>query len=326
MTGSAVPDLMPARMLNEFVYCPRLFYLEWVDHRWADNDDTEAGRLAHRVVDRERGQMPPPEAAELLRSARSVRVEDAHLGMVAVVDRIDGDDGSVVPIDVKKGRPTVEGEPWPADRAQLLVQAVLLRRAGYAVHHGVLYYAATNQRLSIEIDDAAETEVLSLVSHARAVAEGERPPLPLVESPKCPRCSLVALCLPDETNALLARAETPPRRIVPRDPDQRPVYVTEQGAFVGVKGGRLVVRQDREVTAEVRLIDVAQLCLFGRVQASSEALAQLWARGVPVLWFSYGGWLRGWAQGEPSRYVELRRRQVVTHAQGGIAIARAMIH
>lgn len=24
------PALLPVRMLNEFVYCPRLFYLEWV--------------------------------------------------------------------------------------------------------------------------------------------------------------------------------------------------------------------------------------------------------------------------------------------------------
>jgi hypothetical protein len=26
-------DLLPARMVNEFVYCPRLFYLEWVEGR-----------------------------------------------------------------------------------------------------------------------------------------------------------------------------------------------------------------------------------------------------------------------------------------------------
>lgn len=25
-----VPDLLPARMLNEYAYCPRLFHLEWV--------------------------------------------------------------------------------------------------------------------------------------------------------------------------------------------------------------------------------------------------------------------------------------------------------
>jgi CRISP-associated protein Cas1 len=30
-----VPELVPARMLNEYAYCPRLFFLEWVDRLWA---------------------------------------------------------------------------------------------------------------------------------------------------------------------------------------------------------------------------------------------------------------------------------------------------
>jgi len=132
---------------------------------------------------------------------------------------------------------------------------------------------------------------------------------------------LVGLCLPDETNALLERSELPPRRIVPRDPDHRPVYVSEQGAFVGVSGGRLVVRKDGQELTDTRLLDVSQLCVFGHVQISSEALARLWTRGIPVLWFSFGGWLRGWAQGEPSRHVELRWRQVIAHGQGGGDIA-----
>lgn len=136
---------------------------------------------------------------------------------------------------------------------------------------------------------------------------------------------LVGLCLPDETNALLARTEARPRRRVPRDPDHRPVYVTEQGTHVSVRGGRLCVTKDRQTLADVRLIDVAQLCLFGNVQASTQALASLWSRGVPVLWFSYGGGLRGWATGEPSKFVELRRRQVAVHAQGAQSIAGAMI-
>ena len=32
MTLTGVPELVPARMLNEYAYCPRLFFLEWVDH------------------------------------------------------------------------------------------------------------------------------------------------------------------------------------------------------------------------------------------------------------------------------------------------------
>ncbi|WP_166355290.1 CRISPR-associated endonuclease Cas4g/Cas1g [Phytoactinopolyspora limicola] len=321
----AIPELLPARMLNEFVYCPRLFYFEWVDTRWADNDDTEAGRFTHRVVDEPGGHMPPPEAVELLKQVRSFRVENRDLGLIAVIDRIDAGDAGVIPVDFKKGRPTPEGEPWPTDRAQVMVQAVLLSAAGYDVDHAIVYYAETNQRIVVPVTDADYDEVHDLVSAAREVANQVKPPLPLVSSPKCPRCSLVGLCLPDETNALLERAETPPRRITPRDPDHRPLYVTEQGAFVGVKGGRLVVTKAKEKLADVRLIDVAQLCLFGHVQVSSEALSRLWTHGVPVLWFSYGGWLRGWAQGEPSRYVELRRRQVIVHGQGGLGIACRMI-
>lgn len=325
MEVEETPRLVPARMLNEFVYCPRLFYLEWVDDRWADNDDTAAGQLVHRAVDRPGGRMPDPEEVELLRDVRSLRVESSELGVVAVIDRIVGGDGGVVPLDIKKGKPGHDGSPWPADRIQVLVQAVLLREAGYNVQKALLYYAETRQRVEVPLDDSATNEVIDIVKQARAVANQPRPPLPLVDSPKCPRCSLVGLCLPDETNALLERSSIPPRRIVPRDPDRRPLYVNEQGAYVGVRGGRVVVTKEGTTLVDARLIDVSQVCLSGNVHISPQALNKFWQHGVPVLWFSYGGWLRGWAQGEMSRYVELRRRQVAVHAQGAFDVARAMI-
>ncbi|HXH58596.1 MAG TPA: hypothetical protein VNL12_14980, partial [Iamia sp.] len=53
-----VPELVPARMLNEFCYCPRLFFLEWVQSRFADNADTVEGRWVHRAVDKEGGRAP----------------------------------------------------------------------------------------------------------------------------------------------------------------------------------------------------------------------------------------------------------------------------
>ena len=59
----ATPPLVPARMLNEYTYCPRLAYLEWVQGEWADNLDTEEGRFAakirnSRVLLRRNGQVP----------------------------------------------------------------------------------------------------------------------------------------------------------------------------------------------------------------------------------------------------------------------------
>jgi hypothetical protein len=39
-TADATAGLLPARMLNEFAYCPRLWYIEWVQGECADGEDT----------------------------------------------------------------------------------------------------------------------------------------------------------------------------------------------------------------------------------------------------------------------------------------------
>ena len=38
--------LVPARMVNEYQYCPRIAYLEWVQGEWAESADTVEGRYA----------------------------------------------------------------------------------------------------------------------------------------------------------------------------------------------------------------------------------------------------------------------------------------
>ena len=58
--------LLPARMLNEHQYCPRLAYLEWVQSEWAESADTAEGRHVHRRVDKPSGNMPPPEEIETI--------------------------------------------------------------------------------------------------------------------------------------------------------------------------------------------------------------------------------------------------------------------
>lgn len=321
-----VPELLPARMLNEYVYCPRLFYLEWVDRRWADSHDTEAGKFTHRAVDKRTGSMPSPESQDSFGRVTSLQIESHTLKMVAIVDRIDdGGDGTVVPVDTKKGRPSESGLPWSADVVQLYAQAALLRDAGHEVNRGALYYAEVNRRVTVPIGDVEVAAAVELADEAREVASRDTPPLPLVGSKRCPRCSLLGLCMPDETNTLLGRSDVEPRRILPRDPDSRPVYVSEPGATVGISGGRLRVVQRSSKPIEIRLIDVSQLCVFGNVQVSTQALSELWGRGVPVLWFSFNGWLRGWAQGEMSKYVQLRAMQSAVPPDVALGIAKAMV-
>lgn len=318
-------DLLPARMVNEFVYCPRLFYLEWVEARFANNDDTRIGSQVHRTVDTESGAAPTPDEGEL-RAARSVTFSSSRYGVVAKLDLLEGENGAVVPVDFKKGRPQPDGMPWPSDEVQVVLQALVARENGYTCERAELYYATTRQRVPVELTPENIAKVTDILADARGAADRAVAPLPLVDSPKCVRCSLVGLCLPDETNALLSRREQPPRRLVPRAPDQRPVYVTEPGAFVGVRGGRIeVTGKEKEKLGSFRLIDVSQLAVFGRVQVSTQALQECFARGIPVLWLSSGGWLHGYAQGQPPKYVELRRRQTAIHAQGGAGLAQRLI-
>ena len=48
-------------MLNEFAYCPRLAYLEWVQGEFVHNLDTLEGRFGHRRVDEPtRADVPVP--------------------------------------------------------------------------------------------------------------------------------------------------------------------------------------------------------------------------------------------------------------------------
>ncbi len=82
-------DLIPARMLNEVVYCPRLYYLEHVLGEWDDNADTVHGKRVHRRVDARADALPesaalPPEGRL---HARSVTVSSVKEGLIAKTDR-----------------------------------------------------------------------------------------------------------------------------------------------------------------------------------------------------------------------------------------------
>lgn len=332
--GEDVPALVPARMVNEFTYCPRLFYLEWVQSQFAESADTVDGDYQHRIVDRERGLAPGPEAAEDLKQARSLLVSAQELGLIGRIDLLEGRQGSVVPVDVKRGAPESGPERvWEPERRQVAVQALMLREAGYDVPHAELYFAQTRQRVAVELTDDLLAGTLTAVAQMRAVATSEVPPDPLVDSPKCPRCSLVGICLPDEHNLLRSRSDRRPRRLRPSDDEARPLYVTEPGASISVRSGRMEVhgRPDRDHQtrpqrrASVRLIDVSQVCVFGNVQVSTQALRECFAREVPVLYFSGGGWLQGVSEGLPSKHVQLRMRQLALAGSGGVRAARVMV-
>lgn len=325
----ALPEVVPARMVNEFVYCPRLFYLEWVQSLFASNSDVVQGLYVHRVVDGPGGALPDKGEAWQGRRATSVWLTSQRLGFTAKLDVIEaGEDDAVIPVDYKKGSPDKAGEAWPSDRIQSLLQVMLLQEAGYQVTHAEIWYDEVRRRVVIPVDDSAIAEVTDILRRLWQVAALPEAPEPLVNSPKCPRCSLVGICLPDETRALRERSSGRRerlKRVMAPDNPARPLYVTTQGALVGVRGGRLEVAVEGQPTTSFRLLDVSQLAVFGNITISSQCVRELMSREIPVLWFSYGGWFSGLAEGLPGKNIDLRIAQYRTSPEEALVIARQMI-
>lgn len=368
-----VPELVPARMLNEFAYCPRLAYLEWVQGEFADNLEVLEGRFGHRRVEKpSRGTVPEPAEAAPAKgqatgldtapnSAQGENLPDLPPGvepihtrslmlsapgehLIAKIDLVDLSAGSAIPVDYKRGKvPEVPGHSWEPEQVQLCAQGLVLRENGYLCEGGILYFIESRRRVSVPFTDELVERTRQLVAQLRDVASSGIIPPPLEDSPKCPRCSLVGICLPDETR-LLAAAEpealTPStrgpsgqrqlaevRRLMPARDDALPLYIQEQGTILGKNGDVLTITKSGQVIQTVRRLDVSQVSLFGNVLVTAQALRDLAGDGVPICHFSYGGWFCALTTGLVHKNVELRAAQFALAAdpRRSLGLAREFV-
>ena len=367
------PELVPARMINEVLYCERLMVLEWAQGEFADNVYTVDGRVIHRRVDKVRGALPDPDADEdepAPFTATSVWLSSERLGITAKIDYVEGEGGRVVPVERKRGSaPGLPGGAYLPERAQVCAHVLLLRDHGFTCEHGEIYFARDRRRVEIPIDDALIARTLAAVERARTLAaRGDLPP-PLVASPKCVGCSLNSICLPDEVTLLRglrgvpleeereelqlaldfgddswgplakdpwglvgpgAELEERPaemRRLVPARDDRIPLYVQAQGARIALDGDRLRVEVRGATTTDARLPNTSHVAIFGNAQISTQALAALLDRDIPLVFFSSGGWLRGRTVGHGSKNADLRVAQyrAATDEAVALSLARAFV-
>ena len=306
--ADSMTPLVPARMVNEWVYCPRLAYLEWVEGEWAESADTAEGKRVHARVDRSSGRLPDPEEMdEEMSRARSVTLSSERLGVIAKIDVVEMASGKVMPVDFKKGkRPHVAAGAYEPERVQVCVQAMILEDNGYQVDQGALWYVASREKVRVVLDEELRALTLDAIRGLRAAAETRQRPPPLENSPKCPRCSLAGICLPDETN--LFRGGLSPRPLNASDDPALPLHVQTPGARVRKRGEQLVVETKTE-TVKVPLISVSQVALFGPVSVTTPALHACMGAGIPVSWFSTGGWFLGHTIGTGNGNVAVREAQ-----------------
>ncbi|WP_448382286.1 CRISPR-associated endonuclease Cas4g/Cas1g [Desulfosoma sp.] len=311
--SSDVP-LVPARMVNEYVYCPRLAYLEWVQGEFAHNEYTVDGQIKHGRVDQKQGRLPEPEEQVEHIHARSVDLASDQLGVIARIDLVEGAEDHVHPVDYKRGkRPHVAQGAYLPERVQLCIQGLLLREHGYRCDAGILYFVASKERVRVPFDPDLVQTTLQAIQGLREAANSGKIPPPLENSPKCSKCSLIGICLPDELRFLRGNEpDLQPRPIFPAMDSALPLYVQSPASYVRKEGERLVVQENNETVAEARLGDVSQVVLFGAAGMSTPALHECFRREIPVTYLSYGGWFLGHSVGTGHRNVETRTHQYRT--------------
>jgi len=329
-------SLWPARNVAEYAYCPRLFYYMQVEGVFLPSSDTEKGRAVHRRVDKpsaaqENGD-EPAEDPDRPKVVRSLALTSKLLGLTATLDLAEISGQVAVPVEYRKGRPKratmapppddpgeaeepplSHAEAWPTDRVQVGFQAILLEEAGYTVTEAVIYYAGEKQRLKIAVDAALKAEALATLEAAKECSKGPRP-LPLINDPRCVRCSLQPICLPDEVNhqrAPGATDELTPRKIWPQRDEGSHVMDQQNGTKIGVNGMTLkVTDKEGAKVKEIPLANLESLSLLGSVQMGTQAIHALADRGIPIAFLSAAGRMVAMIDPLDSVSAEVRRAQI----------------
>lgn len=210
--------LLPISSLNEWVYCPRLFFYRQVHHLQERSQAMVAGRVLHEEVDRSR-----VEALGRVTRFWSVDVMAPRLGVTGRIDLVEQVGDLVYPVEYKKGAgPAVP----PGVRAQLCAEAMALEEAlGIAVPHGFVHFFETDHREKVVFSPRVRRLTLDAIANGRAIIEGRWVPEARYAGPKCGPCSLHATCLPRETMHL--------RNLLRRKGGEPDVYDLPHGAGLG---------------------------------------------------------------------------------------------
>ena len=303
MSTATTTDPIPVRALNQVTYCPRLYYLQYVDCVMPTNEHVEAGLHDHRRVDDPGLANKARKDGDAVRT-RGVPFASEALGVSGVLDQVEEKNGEQYPVETKHGSAPRDddGRPtsWDNDAVQLCAQGLLLEEAtGRPVSGGFQFYAGTRERVPVEFTPELRTQTRAAIALCRDLAGRDAPPDPLPTElrHRCFGCSLAPVCLPEETLYQIGHpspdtttsAAAGLTRVIPGTDDGAVLYVQEPGAHVGKRSEHLIVRKDGKQLTQVPMAAVRQVCVVGNVQVSTQALDVLAANEIPVSYLTGHG-------------------------------------
>ena len=305
----AEPDLIPVRALNQVSYCPRLYYLEYVEAVMPINEYVEDGLFQHRRVNDPDLANRTRKEGDALRT-RSVSLSSQNLGITAKLDLLEEQGDAIRPVETKRSAAPKDddGQPsyWENDAIQLCAQGLLAEESmGVTVHEGVIYYVGSKARVTVPFNESLRQRTLEAMALVRDVAQSDVPPEPLPPELRhsCFGCSLAPICLPEETLYLIHQPDsglqagaadpstsphssTPLTRVIAKNDDKAVLYVQDPGAHIGRRSEHLVVSLRGQEVRRVPIVSVRQVVIFGNVQVSTQALQTLTEAEVAIVFLT----------------------------------------
>lgn len=206
-----LPDYIPISMLNAFEYCPRRFWIEFVDAEMEINAHVLEGQIKHERAHTSGTQQEGDQV-----TLRRLYVYSDRLRVTGFVDlvEVDAERGVVAPVEYKKG----SMGKWLNDHIQLCAQAMCLEEriatskgkllADLAlpvapIAYGFVFYFGSRRRERVEFDQALRDKTLATVERIWALLNQSEKPAPIEKYGKCRECSLEPICLPREVRQLV---------------------------------------------------------------------------------------------------------------------------
>ncbi|HOU13202.1 MAG TPA: CRISPR-associated protein Cas4 [Anaerolineae bacterium] len=192
-------EYLPISMLNQYAYCPRRFWLMYVQGEMVINAPVLEGTLQHERV-HSGGQGQEDGEARY----RRLYLWSDRLQVSGFADLVEERAGVLMPVEYKHGK---QGQ-WGNDHIQLCAQALCLEeRTGSSVPVGQIFYWGSRRRVTVEFDTALRTATERAVADIQALLEAGVIPDPEQPYAKCRECSLEPICLPREVKQLREKVD-----------------------------------------------------------------------------------------------------------------------
>ncbi len=193
-------DPIPLSLLNDYLYCQRRAALKAIEGWRGTNEHTVIGGSVHEQAD-----VSGYENIRGVTLLRALPIWSDRLSLSGRCDIVERhSDGSLVPVEFKKGR----RRKFDNDDAQLCAQALCLEEMfGLDISQGAIFHARSKRRRKIVFTEKLRHFTEQAIEAMHRLIEKEVVPN-AIHKPQCSECSLFDYCLPEITSVppTLARA------------------------------------------------------------------------------------------------------------------------